>query len=642
MDGPRAQYTHSTNPPGRLAPWVIAALGVVFGDIGTSPLYALKECFALSHRLTTTEPDVLGILSLIFWSLLLVVTIKYLVFILRADNHGEGGIMALVALLIPKLTTPQPSRPMQWRRRSALLFIGIFGAALLYGDGIITPAISVLSAIEGLQVATPAFGPIVVPLTVGILFGLFAVQRHGTARVGAIFGPTMVVWFLMIGLAGIPAIWRNPRVLRAVDPWWALEMFTRHGHVAFVVLSAVVLCITGAEALYADMGHFGKKPIRISWLGIVLPALFLNYFGQGAIVLERGREAAANPFYALTGGGWLLYVFVVVATAATVIASQALITGAYSLTQQAIQLGYFPRLQIRHTSTETRGQIYMPRVNQALMIGCIALVLGFRESTRLAAAYGIAVTGTMVITSMLFYLVLIHLWSWPRWKAVPLVGLFLFVDVGFFAANVTKIVQGGWIPIVIAIGIFILMTTWKRGREALSTAMEALARPLEQLMKELSRRKPVRVTGTSVFMTMTPDVAPPVLLHHLKHNHVLHDRVVLLTVITETTPKVDPMKRVTVTELPHGFYKVIARYGYMETPDVSEVLILAVASGLPLDIQDLSFYLGRETFLTTGESRIARWRKKLFVFLARNARPATDYYGLPPDQVIEIGSQVQI
>lgn len=611
----------------------LAALGVVYGDIGTSPLYAFRECFDASHGLPLSTENVLGVLSLIFWALTSVVSVKYLSFILRADNRGEGGIMALLALLIPQLRLF--SRPV------LLVAVGLFGAALLYGDGIITPAISVLSAVEGLHVATPALEHFIVPITALILIVLFSMQHRGTERIGNVFGPIMLLWFSAIAAAGVPAILSNPGVLSAINPLHALTFFGRNGIVGFSVLGAVVLAITGAEALYADLGHFGRRPIRLGWFALVFPALMLNYLGQGAIVLRQGEPALANPFYALTTG-WTLYPMIALATLATVIASQALISGAYSLTQQAMQLGYLPRTLISHTSQQTRGQIYIARVNQFLMIGSVALVLIFQRSTNLAAAYGIAVTGTMMITSILYYFVVRKIWNWKLAAAGSLAAAFLLVDGAFFFANLRKLFEGGWIPILIATALFLVMRTWKRGRAALAQALVSDAIPIDRFLAGLPRKKPTRVHGTAVFMTVNPDVAPPVLLRHVRHNHMLHERVILMTIVTDNRPVTDDADRIRITEKPHGFLQIKARYGYMESPDMSEILIYCLGKGLPLDINDLSFYLGRETFLTTGSSTMRIWEKRLFILLTRNARPPSDYFHLPPDQVIELGSQVAI
>lgn len=613
---------------GQLFKIALGALGVVYGDIGTSPLYALKECFGPSHGLTPSNDNVLGLLSLIFWALTLVISFKYLLYIVRADNQGEGGIMALLALLAPKA------------KRSKLLMLGLFGAALLYGDGIITPAISVLSALEGLQVATPAFEPFVVPGTVGILALVFWSQKRGTAMIGSIFGPTILIWFATIGLLGLPAILKNPHVLTAFSPHYAVAFFLSNGWTGFIALSAVVLCITGGEALYADMGHFGRKPIRLGWFVIVMPSLLLNYFGQGAHLLSH-PDAVTNPFYALAPQ-WFLYPLVVIATLATVIASQALISGAFSMTHQAVQLGYLPRLRIRHTSHSTEGQIYVPSINWALMIATISLVLVFKESSELASAYGIAVTGTMTITSLLFFRVARREWNWSANQAFALVAAFLVVDLAFFASNILKIADGGWIPLLIAVLIFTLMSTWKRGRQALSDTLRSMAMPLEKFVDQVAHERPHRVPGTAVFMTLNRDIAPPVLLHHYKHNRILHEHVVLLSFITEHDPEIAVTDLVRVTDLSENFVKVVARYGFMQNPDITQVLALCENAGLKINKTQVSFYLGRETLLCTGNSSLQRWRKQLFVILSRNARSATDFFGLPPDRVIEIGSQIQI
>jgi KUP system potassium uptake protein len=616
----------------------VGALGVVFGDIGTSPLYAVQACFEPTLGLSLTPENILGIISLFFWSLLLVVTIKYLTFILRADNHGEGGIMALIALLLPKTKDGSLTK----RKAVRIITLGLFGAALLYGDGIITPAISVLSAIEGLKVATPALHTWVVPITVAILVGLFIVQKKGTTSIGAVFGPATLIWFFALIAIGLPWIVRRPDILLALNPWHALDFFYRNGLHGFLTLSAVVLCITGGEALYADMGHFGKKPIRLAWLVIVFPALLINYLGQGALLLEKGKDAVSNPFYSLVGDSFLIYPLVFISTVATVIASQALISGAYSLTQQAVQLGYLPRVFIAHTSRQKEGQIYVPSINWFLMIACVALVVFFQDSSKLAAAYGIAVTGTMGVTSILFYSVVTHHWGWKPLAAVPLVALFLILDLAFFISNATKIHHGGWIPLVIAGGIFVMMTTWKKGREILARISLSRAVPLDQFIARIGSEKPHRISGTAVFMMTNRNIASSVLLHHYRHNQVLHQNVILLSILTQHSPEVPQANRVRVTEFEHGFFKVVAHYGYMETPDVSEILEACGGSGLQIDLKDVSFYLGRETFVVGGESALSHWRKQLFLILSRNARPATEFFKIPPDRVIELGSQIKI
>jgi KUP system potassium uptake protein len=615
----------------------LGALGVVYGDIGTSPLYAVKECFAPAHGVAPTVENVLGVLSLIVWSLVLVVAVKYVTFILRADNQGEGGVLSLLALVTSRQEMADRDRS---RSRAVLVVLGLFGAALLYGDGVITPAISVLSAVEGLEVATTSVHPFIVPITVLILVGLFLVQKRGTAGIGAVFGPATLVWFVSIAAAGLPWIVRRPEVLGAVNPVHAVRFFLEHRGHGFLLLGSVVLCITGGEALYADMGHFGRKPIRWAWYGVVFPALLCNYFGQGAVLIERGEAVRANPFFGLLAG-WLVYPMVAVATVATVVASQALISGAFSLTQQAVQLGYCPRVTIVHTSGTAEGQIYIPEVNRILMVACIALVVAFRESTHLAAAYGIAVTGTMSITSVLFFQVT-RQWGWALWKSVSLVVLFLALDLAFLAANLVKITDGGWLPLAMAAGVFVVMTTWKKGRRTLGHHIIANTLPTELFLNDVASTQPHRVKGTAVFMTSNPDGAPPVLLHHFKHNKVLHEQVILLSVQTRHVPEVPAAQRLAIKELGQGFWQVTATYGFMETPNVLECLTLCNERGLPVDPQAASFYLGRETLLTSGRSSMARWRKVLFAILSRNARPANMFFNIPPNRVVELGTQIEL
>jgi KUP system potassium uptake protein len=619
----------------------IAALGVVFGDIGTSPLYALQQCFAGTHPLPVVRENVLGILSLFFWSLFMVVAVKYLVFIMKADNKGEGGLFALLALIPASVQQSSP------KMRMIIVMAALFGAALLYGDGIITPAISVLSAVEGLA-AHPITGeatamkPFVVIITCFILAGLFLVQKRGTERIGRVFGPLMVIWFATIATLGLRYLIRAPQILEAVNPIWAIRFFDRHGFYGFELLGAVVLCITGGEALYADMGHFGKKPIRFSWWSMVFPALLLNYFGQGALLLELGH-GVANPFYAVVPE-FLLYPMVGLATAATIIASQALISGAYSLTRSAVQLGYFPRVTIVHTSKENEGQIYIPEVNSLLAIACIALVLVYKESTALAAAYGIAVTGTMSITSFVYYMVITRTWGWPAWKAVPLLGLFLFFDLGFFSANAIKLVEGlgAWFPIAVGAFVFALMTTWKRGREEMAQRFAAQSVPLSTLLEDFKVNPPHRVRGTAVFMAASATGTPPVLLHHLKHNQVLHRQVVLLSVQSEDVPTVTGEESLTVEALDFGFYRVIAKTGFMQTPNVPQILLRTREMGLVCEPSTTSYYLGHESLLTSGTSKMMRWRKALFSIVSRNSRSATFYFGIPPGRVVELGMQVDL
>jgi len=642
--------TTKAPPRGRaLAALAFTALGVVYGDIGTSPLYALKECFGGLHNIPPTRENVIGVMSLVFWSINFVVSLKYISFVLRADNRGEGGIMALLALVRP-LTRVRGAR-------AVLISLGLFGAALLYGDGVITPAISVLGAVEGLKVATPALHRFVWPIAVAILSVLFLVQRHGTAGIGRVFGPVMAVWFVSIALLGVRGILLHPSVLVALNPLHAIDLFVRDGLQGFLILGSVVLVLTGAEALYADMGHFGPRPIRVTWFAVVLPCLLLNYFGQAALLLER-PEAAVNPFFSLVPS-WGLYPMVVVATAAAIVASQALISGAFSLTRQAVQLGYSPRVTIVHTSKTEIGQIYIPEVNQALWVGCMALVIGFRSTTNLAAAYGIAVTGTMIITTLLFHTVARDRWKWPAPRAWALTSLFLGVDLAFFAANLVKIREGGWFPLVVAVGIYTLMSTWNRGRGRLAAIVRENTLPMDLFLADVSRRKPHRVAGTAVFLTSDPTGAPPVLLHHLKHNKVLHEKVMLLSVVTEEIPQVDDEDRVACQELGEGFYQVIAHYGFMETPDVPAVLAALgrrTGNGKPVAVKvmETTFYLGRETLIAThgppktvasadgaGLGRMSLWRKKLFILMTRNARSATAFFGLPPNRVVELGAQIQ-
>lgn len=630
---PPDNIAHGPSHSNRLV-LLLGALGVVFGDIGTSPLYAIKECFspASTHRVDPTPANILGILSLVFWSLTLVVTIKYLTFILKADNQGAGGILALLALVPPRKTGGMNAGP--------LVLLVLFGAALLYGDGVITPAISVLSAIEGLEVATVALEPVVLPLTVIVLLALFLLQSHGTAGIGNVFGPITLVWFVVLAVLGLHWILIHPSVFAAVNPKYAVMFFAEHRLHGFLLLGAVVLCVTGGEALYADMGHFGRGPIRRVWYVVVWPALLLNYFGQGACLLEN-PAAATNPFYALVPS-WALYPTVAIATAATIVASQALISGAFSLTQQAVQLGYFPRVTIIHTSKETEGQIYIPEINRALCVACIWLVLSFKTSGSLAAAYGIAVTGTMGITTIVYFVVVTQRWRWPLWKALPPVALFLGIDLAFFGANAAKFLHGGWFPIALAVVLFTVMTTWKTGRRLLGQAFKANLLPLDIFLLDVEQAKPQRVKGTAVFMASNPHGTPPVLLHHFKHNKVLHEQVVLLSVINERVPEVPAAERVCVEELGQGFFRVIARYGFMQTPNVPSVLLACKQHGLDVELADTSYYLGRETLLTTGTSPMMKWRKALFAFVSRNARPATMYFGLPPGRVVELGMQIDL
>ncbi|WP_437985325.1 potassium transporter Kup [Sorangium sp. So ce117] len=629
---PMAERAHLGSSK-KMWPLMLAALGVVYGDIGTSPLYAMKECFSPSspHHVAPTPANVLGVLSLMFWSLMMVVTVKYVTFITRADNEGAGGILALLALV--------PSGDRKGEGRGLLVLLVLVGAALLYGDGVITPAISVLSAVEGLEVAIPKLDPAVVPIiTCGVLLAVFLVQKRGTAGVGSIFGPVTLVWFVTLVLLGAKELISSPGVLRAVSPTYAVSFFVENQLHGFLILGAVVLCITGGEALYADMGHFGRVPIKYTWYTIVWPGLLINYFGQGAKLLAD-PTAAANPFYALVPS-WALYPTVAIATAATVVASQALISGAFSLTQQAVQLGYFPRVTVVHTSKDEAGQIYIPEVNSGLLISCIVLVLTFKNSSALAAAYGIAVTGTMGITTVVYYVVTRKTWGWPVWKSLPLAGLFLVIDLAFFAANSAKFFHGGWVPIVMGAAIFTVMTTWKTGRKHLAEAIKSAILPLDMFLEDVKRVKPHRVRGTAVFMASSPEGTPPILLHHVKHNQVLHEQVVLLSIQVTNVPEVPAERRTTVIPRGEGIYQVTACYGFMQTPNAPSVLEGCKRHGLDIDLGRTSYYLGRETLLTTGRSKMSRWRKGLFAFISRNARPATAYFGLPPNRVVELGMQV--
>ena len=634
---PAAHYEHAEEHPtgARLRALTLAALGVVYGDIGTSPLYTIRETFAAEYGLTPSVPTVYGILSLVLWSLVLVVIVKYLLFILRADNKGEGGVLAMLALLLQRR-----HRGTDRRWTPILIILGLFGTALLYGDGVITPAISVLGAVEGLQVVAPALEPFVVSITLVILVGLFLFQRFGTARVGKAFGPITLIWFLTIALLGAAEISRAPRVLAAANPWFGVRFFFDHGFVAFTVLGAVFLAVTGAEALYADIGHFGKRPIRLAFLWLVFPALVLNYFGQGALLL-RNPDAIANPFY-LLAPGWFLYPLLLIATLAAIVASQALISGAFSLAHQCVQLGYSPRLTIVHTSEREYGQIYVPEVNRALMLGTIAIVLYFGSSSALGAAYGIAVTGTMSVTTLLFAVIARTRWHWRRSRVLALAAFFLTFDLAFLGANALKIEHGGWVPLAIALVILTLMTTWKTGRRLLGELMREASLPIDALLADLERRPPLRVPGAAVFLTADLTGAPVVLLHHLKHNKALHERVVLLSVVSADVPAIEDANRVAVTELPLGFYRVKGVFGFMETPNVPQLLELAAQQGLVLQPMQTSYFLSRERILPSGKRRMARWRKKLFVFMARNAQPATQFFGLPPNRVVELGAQVEL
>ncbi|MEW6271567.1 MAG: potassium transporter Kup [Thermodesulfobacteriota bacterium] len=624
---------------GSLRQLALGALGVVYGDIGTSPLYALRECFIGPHAVAITHGNILGVLSLIFWSLVMVISVKYLTFVMRADNQGEGGILALLAL--SKAGAADRTAPSS---RYGLLLLGLFGAALLYADGMITPAISVLSAVEGLGIATSAFEPFILPITVIILVALFAVQHRGTAGIAAIFGPVMLAWFAVLGILGLVRIvvqhGDHISVLTSVNPLYALAFFRENGWAGFLVLGSVVLVITGGEALYADMGHFGRRPIRVAWYAVVMPGLMLNYLGQGVLLLENGQQVR-NPFYELAPA-WGLYPLVALSTGATIIASQALISGAFSLTQQAVQLGFVPRFTVVHTSQAAHGQIYIPQINHILMVLCVLLVLGFQSSSALAGAYGMAVTGTMAITTLLFYAVARERWTWTRVATVAIVAAFLLFDAAYLGANTLKLFDGGWFPLVVGAVIFTVMTTWKRGRAELGRLLRLGSLPMDLFLADLATQQPPRVPGTAVFMTSDTGGVPNVLLHHFKHNKVLHQRVILLSIVTERRPEVPASERVDIVPLEHGFYRVIARFGFMEKPSVDVVLRCAASQGLVIEVPSTTFFLGRETLLATGRSGMMTWRKKLFAFLARNAPSAVQYFGIPPNRVIELGAQFEL
>ena len=616
-----------------LAALCLGTLGIVYGDIGTSPLYALRECFAGAHPVPPSPANVLGVLSLIFWALVVVVTLKYHVYVLRMDNRGEGGILALMALL-----RPRGRAGAGWH--GALVLIGLFGAALLYGDGIITPAISVLSAVEGLEIATPMFKPVVVPVTVAILVALFLVQRRGTARIGAAFGPVMLVWFSSIAVLGLVSIVREPSVLAAVSPLHAARFFADNGVLGFLVLGAVFLCATGGEALYADMGHFGERPIQIDWFLLVGPSLLLNYFGQGALLLHD-PSVVQNPFYGLAPP-WALLPLVALATAATVIASQAVISGAFSLTRQAVQLGYLPRVRIVHTSAREIGQIYIPSVNWLLALATVVLVLAFNRSTNLAAAYGVAVTSTMVITTVLAFTVSRQRFGWSLATATAVTAGFLVADLAFFGANIVKVPHGGWLPLVVAAGVFALMTTWVAGRRILRARLIEGMLPITSFVQDVERHPPLRVAGTAVFLSGTAGRTPPSLLHNIKHNMVLHEQVVFLTVVTREQPFVTAAERAETADLGQGFFEVTLRFGYMETPDVPAALGRIDVPGLAFPPAATSYFLGKETVIATARPGMASWREHLFATMSRNAQPATTYFCLPPNRVVELGAQVEI
>ncbi|RAP57227.1 potassium transporter Kup [Oleiagrimonas sp. MCCC 1A03011] len=626
---------HDVNPVHRkrFATLALSAIGVVYGDIGTSPLYTIKEIFG-TQDIATAPQNVLGALSLIFWSLIVVVSVKYLLFILRADNKGEGGIVALMALA----QRCARSRP---RLVSAIAILGLFGAALFYGDGVITPAMSVLSAVEGLEVAAPRLAHWVVPITLLVIVTLFALQKHGTERIGAVFGPICVLWFLCLAALGVHGIAQEPGVLRAVSPTYAVDFFVHNRAQAFFALGAVVLAVTGTEALYADMGHFGKRPIQSAWFAVVLPALLLNYFGQGALLMLH-PAAVANPFYHLVPRA-LLYPMIALATVATVIASQAVISGAFSMTREAMQLGYLPRMRVVHTSRSMSGQIYVPWINRILLVLVIGAVIGFRSSDNLGAAYGIAVTGTMVITSLLALVVARFRWGW-RWPVIVLIGAgLLSVDLGFFSANAMKIASGGWFPLALGLFVFALMTTWRRGRALVARTIRQGGVALEPFLQSLAEHPPHSVPGTAIFMTADPGQVPNSMLHNLKHNKVLHERNVLLTVETLDTPTADADERIALHDLGHGMYRLQLRYGFDEDPDVPATLLQCGTVGASFDLMDTTFFLSRETVVSGHHAGgMATWRDRLFAFLSRNAMTATAFFRIPGNRLIELGAHVEI
>ncbi len=623
-----------------LFPLALAAMGVVYGDIGTSPLYAFRLCF--NAETPPTEAAILGVLSLIFWSLAGLISIKYLSLVLRADNRGEGGILALMALVRGGASDPT-SAAATTRRSTIIVALGLFGAALLYGDGLITPAISVLSAVEGLKVASPHLGTYIVPIALIILIGLFWVQKHGTQKVGSVFGPIMVFWFISLAVLGLPHILDTPRVLAAINPSYAVQFFIDHRFHAFVTMGTIFLCLTGGEDLYLDMGHFGRLPMRIGWFTLVLPCLLLNYFGQGAFLLHQGvgQTDTSNLLYHLAPT-WALYPLVCLATISTIIASQAVISGAYSLTRQAIQLGYCPRMTIIHTSESTIGQVYLPAVTGMLLVGTVSLVLGFRSSDSLAGAYGLAVSMTMLLTSIMMTIFVLRKWKWhPLLAAAVMVPIFTF-DITFFTSNILKLKAGGWVGLSVAIVMFVIMITWKRGRFIMGKKLSEDSLPLPLFITDVIQTKPLRVPGTAVFLTGSLNIAPRTLLHNFKHNKVLHQNIVLLTIVNLDLPRIPENEQVSIEQLEAGFTRIIARYGFTETPDLSLLLSSLKIEGLDLTPSRVTFFLGRETIILVPKQNMLFWRKMLFTFLAKNARDATRYFNIPPNRVIEIGTQVEL
>lgn len=625
----------NTNPqqPKSLLALSLGALGVVYGDIGTSPLYALRESFLHNKFLELSEANILGICSLIFWTIFIVINLKYMWLILRADNKGEGGILSLMAL------ATSIGRENS-KRRLTLMIIGLFGAALLYGDGMITPAISVLSAVEGIKIVTPVFESYVIPITMLLLTGLFLMQRFGTGRIGSIFGPVVLVWFVSIGAFGLIGVIDNPDILHSFNPYYAVNFFLNNGFHSMLVLGAVFLVVTGGESLYADMGHFGRRPIRWAWFCVAMPALILNYLGQGALLLKN-PAGISNPFYLMLPE-WALVPMVVLATCTTIIASQALITGVFSLTRQAVQLGFWPRLKIIHTSSREIGQIYIPTVNWALLAGVLWITFSFKTSSALASAYGIAVTATMVVTTVLAFVVARRLWGWSLWQAGLLFAFFFVIDLAFFGSNLVKVMDGGWVPLVVAGVVYLLMTTWKKGRFILAKHLKARSVAVEDFIQRIKAEPPIRVPGSAIYMSGDAWGVPVPLLHNLKHNKVLHERIALLTIKTIEVPNVTKKDRVRIDIMAPQFYRIIANYGFMETPKIKHILEACREQGIPFSIQETTFVLGRETILPTGDPNMPVWREKLFAIMARNAERPTVYFKIPPNQVIEVGIQVEI
>ncbi|MGT2470638.1 potassium transporter Kup [Paraburkholderia terrae] len=612
----------------------VAAIGVVFGDIGTSPLYSLKEAFSPSHGIPLTESSILGVISLLFWAIIVVVSIKYVMFVMRADNNGEGGVLALMALSLRSFDTKS-------RAASLLMMLGIFGACMFYGDAVITPAISVMSAVEGLEIAAPKLSHLVLPLTMVILVLLFWIQRHGTAMVGRLFGPIMVLWFVTIAVLGLSHIVQAPEVIKALNPYYAFSFMSAHLLQAYVVLGSVVLVLTGAEALYADMGHFGAAPIRCAWYSLVMPSLVLNYFGQGALLMHDPK-AIENPFY-LLAPDWALLPLVVLSTVATVIASQAVISGAYSLTSQAIQLGYVPRMKILHTSELAIGQIYVPVVNWMLLFIILCIVLAFKSSDNLAAAYGIAVTATMVITTILASVVMVKVWNWNKGVVALIIGALLIVDLGFFGANLLKVAEGGWLPLGIGALLFFLLMTWFKGRMIVKERTAADGIPLMPFVQGLLAHPPHRVSGTAIYLTGSATLVPVSLLHNLKHNKVLHERTIFLTFITRDIPYVEDKDRLTVKDVSGGLFLVKAAYGFNETPDVKAVLEqISVSHDMSFELMDTSFFLARETVVPTQLPGMSVWRERVFAWMHQNAAKPTDFFSIPANRVVELGTKIEI